>query len=164
MENNGPGKLSELIGDNFIPPSSTPPLNPDPAQSASLPASAPLPSAPLNQARSWAMWCHLSALAGLVVPLGNILGPLIVWQMKRNEFPSVDAHGKAALNFQLSALIYLFGGSIAMVMGFIFCIGWLLAPVLLVVYFGSIILAVIAGIKANDGVPYDYPLTLKLVK
>ena len=115
MENNGPGKLSELIGDNFIPPSSTPPLNPDPAQSASLPASAPLPSAPLNQARSWAMWCHLSALAGLVVPLGNILGPLIVWQMKRNEFPSVDAHGKAALNFQLSALIYLFGGSIAMV-------------------------------------------------
>ena len=127
------------------------------------PSNAPRPTPAANAARMWEMFCHLSALAGLVFPLGNLIGPLIVWQMKKNEFPSVDAHGKASLNFQLSALIYLFGGSIAMVVGFFFCIGWLLAPVLLVIYFGSIILAVIAGIKANDGVPYEYPLTLKLV-
>ena len=145
--------------ENDIPPSSTPPLSSSPTP----PATAPLPFSSASAARPWEMWCHLSALAGLVFPLGNILGPIIVWQMKKHEFPSVDAHGKASLNFQLSALIYLFGGSIAMVIGFLFCIGWLLAPVLLVVYFGSIILAVIAGIKASEGVPYEYPLTLKLV-
>ena len=46
------------------------------------------------------MLCHLSALAGFIgVPLGNILGPLLVWQIKKNEFPSVDVHGKAVAEF-----------------------------------------------------------------
>lgn len=59
------------------------------------------PVAPGNesQARTWNMLCHLSALAGYIIPFGNILGPLLVWQIKKNEFPSVDEHGKAALNF-----------------------------------------------------------------
>ena len=56
------------------------------------------------------MWCHMTALSGLFVPFGNLIGPLIIWQMKRHEFPSVDEHGKESLNFQLSALIYLIGG------------------------------------------------------
>jgi len=60
-----------------------------------------------NQARMWNMWCHLSALAGFVIPFGNVLGPLLVWQIKKNEFPSVVEHGKAALNFQLTVLIVL---------------------------------------------------------
>ena len=141
--------------ENDTPPSPAPPLNQSPTPT------------PTNEARTWEMFCHLSALAGLVFPLGNIIGPLIIWQMKKSEFPSVDAHGKAALNFQLSALIYLVAVSLVTVGGFFFCIGWLLAPALVVayavIYFGSIILAVIAGLKANDGVPYAYPLTLKLV-
>jgi uncharacterized Tic20 family protein len=61
------------------------------------------PPSPESQARMWNMLCHLSALAGFIgIPFGNILGPLIVWQIKKNEFPSVDVHGKAALNFQIT--------------------------------------------------------------
>lgn len=110
------------------------------------------------------MWCHMSALAGLVVPFGNLIGPLVLWQIKRNEFPSVDQHGKESLNFQISILIYLLVGGLLTVLGMIFCIGWLLLPVLLALHFGAIIFAVIAGVKANDGVFYQYPLNLRLIK
>jgi uncharacterized protein len=111
----------------------------------------------------WAMWCHMSALAGLIVPFGNLIGPLIIWQMKRSEFPSVEEHGKESLNFQLSILIYLLGGGIAAFVLSFFCIGFLLLPILGVVWLGSIVLAIIGGIKANDGILYRYPLTLRLI-
>ena len=110
------------------------------------------------------MWCHMSALAGLVVPFGNLLGPLIIWQIKRNEFPSVDEHGKEAVNFQLSVFIYLLvGGGAAFALSF-FCVGFLLIPVLLVIGFGGLIFAVVAGVKANEGILYRYPFTLRLIK
>src|SRR5688500_5833740 len=134
--------------ENATPPPSTP--------------SSPQPDA--NAARSWAMWCHMSALAGLIVPFGNLIGPLIIWQMKRNEIPSVDEHGKESLNFQLSILIYLLGGGVAVFVLSFFCIGFLLLPFLGVVWLGGIVLAIIAGIKANDGILYRYPLTLRLIK
>ena len=110
------------------------------------------------------MWCHMSALAGVIVPFGNVIGPLIIWQMKRNEFPSVEEHGKEAVNFQLSMLIYLLAGGALTVLGVFFCVGWLLVPVLMVIGFGCLIFAVIAGVKANDGVMYRYPLNLRLIK
>ena len=110
------------------------------------------------------MWCHITALAGLVIPFGNLIGPLIIWQMKRNEFPSVEEHGKESLNFQLSVLIYVLGGGVLAVIGMFFCIGWLLFPVLIVLHFGALVLAVIAGIKANEGILYRYPLNLRLIK
>ena len=110
------------------------------------------------------MWCHMSALAGLVVPFGNLIAPFIIWQMKRNEFPSVEEHGKESLNFQLSVLIYFLGGSALAAIGMIFCIGWILVPVLIALHLGALVLAVIAGIKANDGVLYRYPLNLRLIK
>jgi len=110
------------------------------------------------------MWCHLSALSGLLIPLGNVLGPLILWQMKRNEIPEVDFHGKEAFNFQISVLIYLVVGAMAAFIGTFACgLGLLLIPVLIGISFGSVVLAVIAGVKANEGVAYRYPLTLRLV-
>ena len=134
----------------------TPTPSPQPSQ--------PTPSSDPNAARTWAMWCHMSALAGLVVPFGNVIGPLIVWQMKRNEVPAIEEHGKEALNFQLSVLIYLLGGGVAAFLLSWLCIGFLLFPLLGVVWIGGIVFAVIAGIKANDGVLYRYPLTLRLIK
>lgn len=110
------------------------------------------------------MLCHLSALAGFVVPFGNILGPLLVWQLKKNEFPSVEVHGKAALNFQISAAIVLFGGGIVAFLASFFCVGYLLFPVLFAAFVASIVFSVIAGIKANDGMDYRYPWSLNLVK
>jgi uncharacterized protein len=142
--------------ENATPPSSTPP----PSQ--------PLPSPTTpdpDRHRAWDMWCHLSALAGLLpIPFGNLLGPLIVWQLKRTEFASVDEHGKESLNFQISAAIYFLAVGAITAATWVFCIGVLFVPVLLVIHFGAIILAVIAGIKANDGVSYRYPLNLRLIK
>ncbi len=110
------------------------------------------------------MWCHMSALAGFVVPFGSVLGPLIIWQMKKSELPAIDAPGREATNFQLSALIYLVAGGLAAFLLSFFCVGFLLIPVLAVIHLGSIILGIIAGVKANDGQAFHYPLSLRLIK
>ena len=111
------------------------------------------------------MWCHMSALAGIPFPaFGAVVAPLIVWQMKRQEFPLVDEHGKESFNFQLSMFIYLCIGGAMAIPGIFFCFGWLLIPVLILAHYGAIIFGVIAGIKANDGVMYRYPLNLRLIK
>ena len=125
------------------------------------------PVAPQNpnesQARTWNMLCHLSALSGLIVPFGNFLGPLLVWQLKKREIPSVEAHGKAALNFQLTVLIaVVVGGALAFALSFV-CLGWLLFPVVILIALAGLVFALIAGIKANDGQDYKYPFTLTLI-
>ncbi len=137
-------------------------MSPPPPQPATPPTPTPVPDE--KQARMWNMLCHISALAGFVVPFGNILGPLLVWQIKKQEFPSVEAHGKAALNFQITAAIVLLGGGVVAAILSFFCVGFLLIPVLLAVYVASIVFAVIAGVKANDGKDYRYPWSLTLVK
>jgi uncharacterized Tic20 family protein len=126
------------------------------------------PAPPQNpnetQARMWNMLCHLSALAGLIIPVfGNFLGPLLVWQIKKHEIPSVEAHGKAALNFQLTVFIASAVGSVlAFVLSF-FCVGLLLVPVVVAIALAGIIFAIIAGIKANNGQDYRYPFSFNLI-
>jgi len=137
----------------IFPPPPAPPVSP-----------APLPG-PESQARTWNMLCHLSALAGFIgIPLGNILGPLIVWQIKKNEIPSVDVHGKASLNFQITVLLAFLVTGAAMFVGMLVCIGWLLLPVLILIGLAGLIFPIIAGIKANNGEAYKYPWSLELVK
>ena len=131
------------------------------------PGNAPVTPTPNeSQARTWNMFCHLSALSGFVgVPLGNVLGPLIVWQIKKNEIPSVDAHGKAALNFQLTLLIAGLVTGVATVIGMFFCgVGLLLVPVLILIGLAGLIFPIIACIKANNGEDYKYPWSLELIK
>ena len=110
------------------------------------------------------MLCHLSALSGFVIPFGNILGPLLVWQIKKNEIPSVDAHGKAALNFQITVTIAVFVGAAAAFMLSFFCVGYLLFPLVFLIGLAGLIFAIIAGIKANNGEDYKYPFSLELIK
>lgn len=131
-----------------------------------LPAPAPPPPTPgpsEAEIRQWNMWCHLSALAGLLVPFGNVLGPLIVWQIKKAEIPSVEVHGRAALNFQLTVLIAVVAGfMLALVLSF-FCFGWLLFPAVMLIGIAGIAFSIIAGIKANEGREYQYPFSFKLI-
>jgi uncharacterized Tic20 family protein len=142
-----------------LPPSSTP---------APTPSTPPLAPADPKAERNWCMWCHMSALGGLVVPFGNLLGPLIIWQMKRAEFPALNDHGKEALNFQLSVLIYMMGGGVLSFILAITCIGAILIPLvllaLIVVHLGALALSIVAGVKGGEGVLYRYPLTLRLIK
>lgn len=113
-----------------------------------------------KDARMWAMLCHLAGLAGLVVPaIGCVIGPLVVWLIKKEEFPFVDEQGKEALNFQITMLIY---GTVAGLLCFV-CIGLILAMALGITY---LVLLIIAAIKANDGYHYRYPkyLIFRLIK
>ena len=111
------------------------------------------------------MLCHISALAGFIgIPFGNIIGPLIIWQIKKNEFPSVDIHGKAALNFQITVTLAAFiSAASAFVLSF-FCVGYLLIPLVLLAVLAGMVFAIIAGIKASNGEDYKYPWSLELVK
>jgi len=110
-----------------------------------------------KDSRMWAMLCHLSALSGFIIPFGNVIGPLVIWSLKKNDYPLVEDQGKEALNFQISVLIYLFASAILIiaVIGILLLIG--------VGIFG-LIFTVIAAIKANEGEEYRYPLTIRLVK
>ncbi len=111
-----------------------------------------------KQARNWGMLCHLIAfIMFLGVPLGNILGPLIVWLVKKNDHAFVDYHGKESLNFQISMTIY----SVIAALLIIVLIGYLLLGLLLIL---NVILVIIASIKASEGELYEYPFTLRLVK
>jgi uncharacterized Tic20 family protein len=140
---------------------SPPPINPPPPVT---PANPPPPPSPESQARQWNMLCHLSALAGFVIPFGNMLGPLVVWQIKKNEIPSVDIHGKAALNFQITVTIAAIAGlTVAFALSF-FCVGYLLFPVVMLIGLAGLIFSIIAGIKANNGEDFKYPYSFEFVK
>ena len=141
-----------------------PPIEPPPTIAPPA-ASPPPPSNPEGQARTWNMFCHLSALAGFIgVPFGNILGPLVVWQLKKNEFPSVDAHGKAALNFQITVTLAAMITAAMMLVGMFLCVGWLLFPVVILIGLAGLIFPIIAGIKASNGEDYKYPYSFEFVK
>jgi uncharacterized protein len=107
--------------------------------------------------RSWCVACHLSALAGFVVPaVGHVLGPLIVWLIKRGDSPEIDAHGKEALNFQISMLIYnLVAGVLCLLL-----IGFVLLAVLHIL---NVVFVILAALKAGEGQMYRYPLTIRLI-
>jgi uncharacterized Tic20 family protein len=111
-----------------------------------------------KDARTWATVCHLSALSAFVgIPLGNILGPLVVWLLKRNDHPFVDDQGKEALNFQISMTIY---GIVAGIL-VILLVGIALLALVAVTDF---ILVIVASMKANDGERYRYPFTIRLIR
>lgn len=139
-----------------------PPLEPPPPVT---PTTSPPPPHPQSQARMWNMLCHLSALSCFVgVPFGNLIGPLIIWQIKKHEFPSVEIHGKAALNFQITVTIAALVGVVVAVILSFFCVGYLLIPVVMLIGLAGLIFAIIAGLKANNGEDYKYPFSFEFVK
>ena len=106
--------------------------------------------------RMWAMFCHLSGLAGFVFPFGNIIAPLVIWMIKKEEYPLVNDQGKEALNFQISMTIYI----IASVILIFLVIG---IPLLILLGLFSLIVIIIASIKANEGEKYRYPFTIRFL-
>ena len=110
-----------------------------------------------QQEKTFGMLCHLLAAAGFVFPFGNILGPLVMWLVKKDEFPFVNSQGKESLNFQISITIYGICAGVLMVVG----IGFLLVGAVAVF---SLVMIIIATIQANNGVGYTYPLCIRLIK
>jgi len=125
-----------------------------------------------KDARTWATICHLSALLMLVgVPAGNILGPLVIWLVKRKEYEFVDDQGKEALNFQITfticaialfLLIFLliFGAPYRYQPHVVFPVMLLMMGLVIL----DIGLVIMAAIKSNDGILYRYPFALRIIK
>jgi uncharacterized Tic20 family protein len=111
-----------------------------------------------KDSRMWSMFCHLTALSAFIgVPFGNIIGPLIIWLIKKDDFHKVDDQGRESVNFQISMTIYT-------IVSFFLCfviIGFLLLPIVLLV---DLILVIIASVKANKGDMYRYPFTIRFIK
>ncbi|UVE17708.1 DUF4870 domain-containing protein [Pseudomonas sp. LS44] len=116
----------------------------------------PLPT-PSQPARQWAMLCHFAAFLGLLVPFGNLFGPLILWQIKKDADPFIDAQGKEALNFQITVSI----AALVCILLMLVVIGFVLLGVLGV---GALVLTIIGGVKANEGQDYRYPFCWRLLK
>ena len=113
---------------------------------------------PTENERTWGMLAHLSALAGLVMPLiGIVLGPLVVWLARRDESEFVAAHAKEALNFNISVLL----GALACMLLMLVFVGFLLGTALFVAW---LVMMLVAAIKASEGQTYRYPFSLRLVK
>lgn len=103
------------------------------------------------------MFLHLSQLANFIVPPVGIIAPILLWQLKKDEMPALDAHGKMVTNWIISSLIYGVVSGVLVI--FIVGIFLLIALGLL-----SIIFPIIGGIKANNGEYWEYPLTIKFLK
>ena len=127
-----------------------------PNQPPPLPVQTPVQSTD-KQERNWAMFCHLAALSGYLIPFGFIIGPLVIWLLKKEEYPLVDDQGKEAINFQITMTIcFIVSALLVLVL-----IGILL---LLALAIFNIIMIIVATIKANDGVRYRYPFAIRLIK
>jgi len=115
------------------------------------------PSGIPNAERQWGMFAHLSAFSACVgIPFGNILAPLVMFLIKKDEYRFGGEQAKEALNFNISCTLY---GLIALVLCLVF-IGFVLLAALGIFW---IIVTIIAAVKSNEGVSYRYPLCIRFV-
>lgn len=113
--------------------------------------------ATLRDEKIWAMFCHLSSFIIFLIPFfGNIIGPLIIWMIKKEEFPLVNDQGKESINFQISMTIYFFA---SILLSFI-AIG---IPIMIAILFFDPIMTIIAAIRACEGARYRYPFTVRFI-
>ncbi|MEK7950100.1 DUF4870 domain-containing protein [Luteolibacter soli] len=136
----------------------------DPYLPPSEPASVALPQSGLsNEERTWALVAHLSALSAYLTGFGMILGPLVVWLINKDSKPFAAEQAKEALNFNISWLLWgILWGVAAFILTFVL-VGILMW--IAFAFFGVVwtILCIIGGIKANEGVAYRYPLTIRFI-
>ena len=108
--------------------------------------------------RLWGMLCHLSALVGFLgVPFGNILGPLVVWLIKRNDSTVIDEAGKEALNAQIAATVYCMGAGLL-------CLILIGFPILFGIIIVDLVFIIQASLKVNNGEKYSYKFIFRLIK
>ena len=115
---------------------------------------------PQQEERTWAALCHAAAFATFVLPsFGSIIGPLVVWLIKKDVSPFVNDQGKEALNFQITAAIAWVAALI--ISAVTFGIGSLLFPLL---WIAILVFCIMAGVKANEGTAYRYPVAIRFIK
>lgn len=111
---------------------------------------------PNSDEKTLALFSHLGGVAGNIIPFGNILLPLIIWQTQKEKSPFVTHHSKNALNFQITMMIALIISAIL-----IFVIVGIFLVIGIAIF--SLVVSIIAAIKASNGENYQYPFSFKFV-
>lgn len=110
-----------------------------------------------SEEQTFSMLCHLGALAGYIIPFGNVLGPLIFWLIKKDQYAEVDRQGKDALNFQISMTLWVIASAILILL--VIGIFALIALGIL-----NLILIIVASVKSNNGERFKYPLSIEFIR
>ena len=110
-----------------------------------------------NEEKQMGMFLHLSQLLNLIIPFGGVIAPIVIWQMKKEEMPALDRHGKIVVNWFISSIIYWF---VSIILAF-FLIG---IPLLFILFLVSIVYPIIGGVKANNGEDWNYPGAIPFLK
>lgn len=111
-----------------------------------------------REARKWATIVHIIALVGLLGNgIGFLLGPLIVWLLKKEDHPFIDEQGKESVNFQITMCIIMF-------VCFLLSFAMIGIPLLIIGAIVMTVLPIVASVKANEGVHYRYPFALRFIK
>ena len=105
----------------------------------------------------WCMLIHLTQFCGYILPLAGMIVPIVLWQIKKDESPIVDTHGRIVVNWIISAILYWV---IAVVLIFVL-IG---IPLVIVLGIVGIVFPIIGGIKAYNGEVWHYPFSMKFFK
>lgn len=108
-------------------------------------------------ARSWGMWLHLSQFAGYLIPLAGFIVPILIWLLKKESVPGLDAHGKQVINWMISHVIYVCGAGLL-------CLVLVGIPLLMLLGLLGLIFPIIGAIKASEGTVWKYPLSIRFLR
>ena len=105
--------------------------------------------------RTYAVFNHLVGLMSAFDGMGvlGFVGALIMWRIKNEESHFLDDHGREAVNFQLSLLLYVIVGAIPSA-------GLIIVFVVVLRMVGCIRGAIAAG----NGEYYRYPMCIRFLK
>lgn len=114
-----------------------------------------------KEERQMGMFLHLSMFAGYVVPGAGFILPIVIWQMKKDEMPSLEEHGRNAVNAMITFLI---AACVLTLLVFTIILSVVAIPGFIVLGIAGIAMPVIAAIKAESGEVWKYPYCLSLLK
>ncbi len=108
--------------------------------------------------KTMGMLCHLLALCGLIgIPFGNILGPLILWLIKKDESEFINTCGKDSINFQITIMI-----GVLICVPLVFVLIGFIGIAALAIF--DLVCLIKGAIAANKGEIYQYPYKIKFIK
>jgi len=129
---------------------------------------------PTQEEKNSGMFAHLASFGSMIFPLGNIIGPMIVWLVKKDQSEFVDEHGKESLNFQITYTIIILillglGAGFAISSGFQGFEGGIAISIIffitIIIFYAlfALVLVIIAAVKASKGEMFRYPMSIRFI-